>query len=48
MFLSEFGDPIDTATPQGRFMLQMLGAVADDAESGVMRSRVLDAQRAPV
>jgi DNA invertase Pin-like site-specific DNA recombinase len=38
-YLRVLGDPIDTATPQGRFMLQMLGAVADYAESEVMRSR---------
>jgi len=39
---------IDTTTSAGRMMMQMVGAFADDAESGVMRSRVLDAQRAPV
>ena len=31
-------DPIDTSTPQGMFSLQVLGAVAHDAESAVMRS----------
>src|SRR6201995_5461764 len=35
-YLRVLGDPIDTATPLGRFMLQMLGAVADDAECAVM------------
>ena len=38
-------DPIDTTTPQGMFSLQVLGAVAHDAESVVVQSRVLDAQR---
>ena len=38
----------DTTTAHGRLMLTVLGGLADDAESGVMRSRVLDAQRAPV
>jgi DNA invertase Pin-like site-specific DNA recombinase len=38
--------PVDTSGPSGVLVLQMLGAVADDAESVVMRSRVLDAQRA--
>jgi DNA invertase Pin-like site-specific DNA recombinase len=38
----------DTTTSHGRLMLTVLGGLADDAESGVMRSRVLDAQRAPV
>ena len=36
----------DTMTPHGRLMLTVLGGLADDAESMVMRSRVLDAQRA--
>src|ERR1700692_2348662 len=29
---------IDTTTPAGRMMMQMVGAFADDAESAVMRS----------
>ncbi|MFL1463390.1 recombinase family protein [Roseococcus sp. DSY-14] len=38
-FLRVLGDPIDTATPQGRFMLQMLGAVAE-FERALIRDRV--------
>ena len=38
-FLRVLGDPIDTATPQGRFMLQMLGAVAE-FERSLIRERV--------
>ena len=38
-FLRVLGDPIDTATPQGRFMLQMLGAVAE-FERALIRERV--------
>jgi DNA invertase Pin-like site-specific DNA recombinase len=37
--LRVLGDPIDTATPQGRFMLQMLGAVAE-FERALIRERV--------
>ena len=33
------GDPIDTTSPQGRFTLQILGAVADYAKSGMMQSQ---------
>ena len=39
-FLRVLGDPIDTATPQGRFMLQMLGAVAE-FERALIRERVV-------
>lgn len=39
-YLRILGDPIDTATPQGRFMLQMLGAVAE-FERALIRERVL-------
>ncbi|MFL5280473.1 MAG: recombinase family protein [Rhodopila sp.] len=46
-FLPVLGDPIDTATPQGRFMLQMLGAVADDAECAVMQSDPTGTQECP-
>ena len=35
-------------SPMASLLLSVMGAFADDAESGVMRSRVLDAQRAPV
>src|SRR5690348_10636248 len=38
-YLRVLGDPIDTATPQGRFMLQMLGAVAE-FERALIRERV--------
>ena len=38
-FLRVLGDPIDTATPQGRFTLQMLGAVAE-FERALIRERV--------
>jgi DNA invertase Pin-like site-specific DNA recombinase len=38
-WLRVLGDPIDTATPQGRFMLQMLGAVAE-FERALIRERV--------
>src|SRR6201989_1706070 len=37
--LRGLGDPIDTATPQGRFTLQMLGAVAE-FERALIRERV--------
>jgi DNA invertase Pin-like site-specific DNA recombinase len=37
---------IDTTTPGGKALFQMMGVFADDAESVVMRSRVLDVQRA--
>lgn len=37
-YLRVLGDPIDTATPQGRFMLQMLGAVAE-FERALIRER---------
>ena len=40
-------DPIDTATPQGMFSLQVLGAVAHDAESAVMRSNSVRTQESP-
>jgi DNA invertase Pin-like site-specific DNA recombinase len=36
----------DTTSAHGRLMLTVLGGLADDAESVVMRSRVLDTQRA--
>ena len=39
-YLRVLGDPIDTATPQGRFMLQMLGAVAE-LERALIRERVV-------
>jgi DNA invertase Pin-like site-specific DNA recombinase len=38
-YLRVLGDPIDTATPQGHFMLQMLGAVAE-FERALIRERV--------
>src|SRR4051795_12204758 len=38
-YLRVLGDPIDTATPQGRFMLQMLGAGAE-SERALIRERV--------
>jgi len=38
-FLRVLGDPIDTATPQGRLMLQMLGAIAE-FERALIRERV--------
>ena len=41
-------EQMDTTTPQGEFLFHIFGSLAHDAESGVMRSRVLDAQRAPV
>jgi hypothetical protein len=40
-------DPIDTTTPQGMFSLQVLGAVAHDAESGVMQSDPTGTQESP-
>ena len=46
-YLRVLCDPIDTATPQGRFMLQMLGAVADDAVSAVMQSDPTGTQESP-
>jgi DNA invertase Pin-like site-specific DNA recombinase len=36
---------IDTTTPAGRMMMQMVGAFADDAESVVMRSCALVPER---
>jgi DNA invertase Pin-like site-specific DNA recombinase len=36
---------IDTTTPAGRMMMQMIGSFADDAESVVMRSRAPDLGR---
>ena len=39
-YLRVLGDPIDTATPQGRFVLQMLGAVAE-FERALIRERVV-------
>jgi DNA invertase Pin-like site-specific DNA recombinase len=36
---------IDTTTPAGRMMMQMVGAFADDAVSAVMRSRSLGPER---
>ena len=40
-------DPIDTSTPQGMFSLQVLGAVAHDAVSAVMRTRAAGTQELP-
>ncbi|MXP65646.1 recombinase family protein [Roseomonas sp. M0104] len=39
-YLRVLGDPIDTATPQGRLVLQMLGAVAE-FERALIRERVV-------
>jgi DNA invertase Pin-like site-specific DNA recombinase len=36
---------IDTTTPAGRMMMQMVGAFADDAERVIMRSRALYSDR---
>ena len=36
---------IDTTTPAGRMMMQMVGAFADDAVSAVMRSSTPDSER---
>jgi DNA invertase Pin-like site-specific DNA recombinase len=36
---------IDTTTPAGRMMMQMVGAFADDAERAVMRSPAPDPER---
>ena len=44
LFLRQQG--LDTTTPGGKALFQMMGVFADDAESVVMRSRVLDVQRA--
>jgi hypothetical protein len=41
------GDPIDTTSPQGRFTLQILGAVADYAKPAMMRSIVAGSQAQP-
>jgi DNA invertase Pin-like site-specific DNA recombinase len=38
---------VDTSTSNGRLVFHIFGSLADDAESVVMRSRVIDAQRAP-
>ena len=38
---------IDTTTPAGRMMMQMVGAFADDVESAVMRSDAAGVQVAP-
>ena len=40
-------DPIDTSGPSGVLVLQMLGAVADDAVSAVMRSCAARTQELP-
>ncbi len=40
-------DPIDTSGPSGVLVLQMLGAVADDAVSAVMRSPAVRTQGSP-
>src|SRR5437763_12954110 len=40
-------DPIETTTPQGMFSLQVLGAVAHGAESGVMQSDPTATQESP-
>jgi DNA invertase Pin-like site-specific DNA recombinase len=37
-------ESIDTTTPAGRMMMQMIGSFADDAESAVMRSDVVFTQ----
>src|SRR4051812_42908942 len=44
-YLRVLGDPIDTATPQGHFMLQLLGAVAE-FERALIRERVASGWRA--
>jgi DNA invertase Pin-like site-specific DNA recombinase len=38
---------IDTTTPAGRMMMQMVGAFADDAVSAVMRTRAARTQELP-
>jgi DNA invertase Pin-like site-specific DNA recombinase len=38
---------IDTTTPAGRMMMQMVGAFADDAVSAVMRSSAARTQELP-
>jgi hypothetical protein len=37
-------EAIDTTTPAGRMMMQMLGAVADDAERAVMQSHTAEVE----
>ena len=39
------GIGIDTTTPAGRMMMQMVGAFADHVDSAVMRSPASDAER---
>jgi DNA invertase Pin-like site-specific DNA recombinase len=36
---------IDTTTPAGRMMMQMVGAFADDAKIAIMRSPALEPER---
>ena len=38
-------EAIDTTSPAGRMMVQMVGAFADYAERGIMRSRALPPER---
>ena len=35
-------EAIDTATPAGRMMMQMVGGFADDAECGIMQSHTAE------
>jgi DNA invertase Pin-like site-specific DNA recombinase len=41
-------EAIDTTTPAGRMMMQMVGAFADDAERVIMRSHALYPERTAV
>ena len=40
-------DPIDTANPTGRLVVQVIGTIADDAECAVMRSDPTGTQECP-
>jgi len=40
-------EAIDTTTPAGRMMMQMVGAFADNAESAIMQSRSAEGAVSP-